>query len=241
MVSNMFSLFLFFSFFFLPFLIPRPVIAQTSRSISITSPSQNLTVHNQYYDFSMPTVTSYPTSTPGSPTNTPIPPSNIPVPSSPTPSPSPSAEMTVTDFWNGNAELKFAFKITSNSLPSLPGINAGVHMEVIGNTWYLFTRKVDWGNKPSYCPNNETMHLQVRKSTDNGKTWNQPVDVIGNTPNTPYECAATDGDAFYNQSENKWHYLFQCLDRRGLWSGCHAERFGRDIHSDHSPRCRKIR
>lgn len=136
---------------------------------------------------------------------------------------------TFTDYWNGKAKLKFEYKLTQENTNWPAGFDAGVHIETSGNNLYLFARKVDWNNKPDYCPFvNETMHTTVSKSADNGKTWSSPIDVITNTPNTPWECAATDGDAFYNSVENKWHYLFQCLARDGHWSGCHATRNGSD-------------
>lgn len=147
-----------------------------------------------------------------------------------------AAMPNLSDYWNGKATFKFISKLTQENIHWPAGFDAGVHIEVVGNTWYLFTRKVDWGNKPSYCPNvNETMHIEVRKSTDEGKTWSNPTDAVTNTPNTQWECAATDGDAFYNSTENRWHYLFQCLDRKGAWSGCHATRDGSDPFGVFSP------
>lgn len=147
-----------------------------------------------------------------------------------------AATPTLTDYWNGKAVFKFTNKFTQETTQWPAGFDAGVHVEVVGNVWYLFTRKIDWGNKPSYCQNvNETMHMEVRKSMDEGKIWSDPLDIITNTPNTPWECAATDGDAFYNAAENRWHYLFQCLDRRSAWSGCHATRVGSDPYGAFTP------
>lgn len=138
-------------------------------------------------------------------------------------------EPTVTDFWNGKAEFDFSFKLTETNMGLLTGSEGGVHIEVMDNNWYLFTRKVNWDDKPVYCGGKETMTTEVRKSTDFGKTWNIPITVV------PSECAATDGDAYYNSSENRWHYLYQCLGRSGGWSGCHATRDGSDPYGQFVP------
>ncbi|MEA3354867.1 MAG: hypothetical protein U9Q63_00055 [Patescibacteria group bacterium] len=131
---------------------------------------------------------------------------------------------TITDYWKGKAEFKFIQEIVQDNSLWPAGFEGSAHVEVVGDTWYLFHRKVNWDSKPSYC--SISMNLVVQSSTDNGISWSNPVDVIDNTRGTPWECAATDGDVYYNSEENKWHYLFQCLGRSGAWKGCHAIRDG---------------
>jgi hypothetical protein len=70
--------------------------------------------------------------------------------------------------------------------------------------------------------------VEVRKSVDGGRSWSYPVTVIMPQPNTPWECTATDGGAFYDEDQKTWHYLFQCLDRNLVWDGCHLEFHGAD-------------
>lgn len=145
-----------------------------------------------------------------------------------------SSSPTITDYWNGKAQFVFTQKLTGDDPQWEGGSDAGVHFEIEGNTWYLFTRQVHWGNKPIYCPS-ETLSMEVRKSEDGGKTWSIPIEIIHNTPGTPWECDGTDGDAYYNQTENRWHYIFQCLDRNGKWSGCHAIRDGANPYGVFTP------
>gem|GEM_PF-1370868 len=135
----------------------------------------------------------------------------------------------LNDFWQGKASWKFVKSLTLENTGWPYGFGAGTHVEVVGDTWYLFSRKVNWGDKPAYCPFlAETLGTEVRKSKDNGATWSAPVDIITPRSGNPWECAATDGDAYFNAAENKWNYLFQCLARDGAWNGCHLEKSGSD-------------
>lgn len=59
-------------------------------------------------------------------------------------------------------------------------------------------------------------------------SWSSPVNIIVPTAGTPWECAATDGDAYYNAAENTWHYLFQCEASDHIWKGCELQRKGPD-------------
>lgn len=68
----------------------------------------------------------------------------------------------------------------------------------------------------------------MRRSTDRGVTWSAPVEIITLAEGTPWECTATDGDAWYDAATDRWHCLFQCIDRTRTWSGCHVERAGAD-------------
>jgi len=149
--------------------------------------------------------------------------------------PTQAIEPTITDFWNNKANFRYSFRITEVSTGWPSGFDGGNHIETVGNTWYLFSRKVNWGNKPEYCYNTETMYTEIRKSTDFGKSWSEPVPAVANVPNSPWECAATDGDAYYNPTENRWHYLFQCLGRNNGWSGCYATRDGEDPYGPFTP------
>jgi len=133
---------------------------------------------------------------------------------------------TLQDYWEGKAEWKLVRKLDMASTGWAYGFGAGAHIEIVGNIWYLFSRKYySQSEKPSYC-NNVFSGIEVRKSLDGGKTWSQPVEIITPQEGKAWECAATDGDAYYDPVGNKWHYLCQCLSRVGVWNGCHLERAG---------------
>lgn len=138
------------------------------------------------------------------------------------------AAATMNDFWQGKAEWKLVNKITIGETGWDYGFQAGAHITPVGNTWYLFGRKY-WPKGGVNCAGAAAPSgTVVRKSTDQGKTWSEPVDIVIPSPGTEWECEGTDGDAFYNPDENKWHYLFQCLKSGGAWNGCHLERSGSD-------------
>jgi len=127
------------------------------------------------------------------------------------------------DLWSGRASFVLDKKWTSTSL-GLPagGAYSGAHVEVVGGTWYLFNRRT----YPDLCEgtNSHRIGTQVRASTDRGASWGAPVTVIAPTPGTPWSCAATDGDAYYDAESGKWGYLFQCQGAAAGWQGCFVER-----------------
>jgi|GEM_PF-1410627 len=138
--------------------------------------------------------------------------------------------VTLEDYWQGKVEWKLYHKMPFTNTgvdinPNPVGHGAGTHIEVVGDTWYFFTRK--------YYPAAEGCGFSggttVRKSLDKGKTWSSEVDVIVPMPGTPWECGAPpDGDTYYDAAQNKWHFLFQCLAKTGGWKGCHLEKQGAD-------------
>jgi hypothetical protein len=138
--------------------------------------------------------------------------------------PPPDGPPGLSDLWDGRASLVLARKWTSTSLGA-PGGGAyeGAHVEVVGARWYLFDRRrtgVPCTGRSSV----QGMATQVRESTDRGRTWGPPHDILTPTPGTPWSCAATDGDAAYDATTGTWHYLFQCLADQGDWAGCTAQR-----------------
>jgi len=131
---------------------------------------------------------------------------------------------TLNNFWNGEAEWKFRNALTLGNTGWSYGYMDGNHIEVVDGVWYMFSRKVLWGVKPSYCNINENLTIEVRKSTDQGFTWSQPVNLLENTPGTAWECIATDGDVYFDRETNTWHLLFQCVSRQSVWNGCYVKR-----------------
>lgn len=138
-----------------------------------------------------------------------------------------AAPATLDDYWNGKAEWKLRNRMTQGNYAqwqqgytnqNFYGFGAGSHFYITPDgTWYHFSRKINWGQKPSYCQNiNETFGIQIRKSTDHGFTWSLPADVITPTQGTPWECGATDGDVIFEPSTQMWTYLFQCFNSQSL-------------------------
>jgi len=136
-------------------------------------------------------------------------------------------EATLADYWAGNAAWHFEFALTLENTGWPYGYGAGAHLEVHDGAWYLFGRRVGWGVHPPQCPF-EPLTTEVRRSIDHGETWSDPVEILKADPGTPWECAATDGDAFFEAASSTWHYLYQCLAGSGGWKACHAHRSAPD-------------
>lgn len=146
-----------------------------------------------------------------------------------TPTPIPvSGRPTMADYWNGTARWKFDRKMTWAS-SGQQSVYDGSSIKIVGTTWYLFNRVVR-SDLPG-CQTGSPLGTQVRRSTDQGQTWSASVAVISPTPNTPWSCAATDGDVYYNSSAGPggtWYYIIQCLEVNGGWNGCAFSRTGAD-------------
>ena len=142
----------------------------------------------------------------------------------------PISNGTLGELWVGKARWSLQRMLTLDSTKWPYGYGAGAHVEVVDGTWYLFSRKVNFTDKPAYCAGltDITFGTEVRASTDEGKTWSDAVGILTPSAGSAWECAATDGDAWYDAAKSEWHYLFQCLARSGGWSGCHAMRSGKD-------------
>lgn len=145
-----------------------------------------------------------------------------------------ASEPTLADYWENRATFTYYKQIVQDNNKWWASFYGGSHVEVRGSTWYLFSRRIDWDNKPEYCREN-LMYTEVRKSTDQGGSWSAPAQLLRNEIGTPSECSATDGDAWYNETEKRWHYIYQCQDRTGKWKGCHATRDGEDPYGTFVP------
>lgn len=139
-----------------------------------------------------------------------------------------SSKPTISDFWAGTASWKLEGKWppSQGSGPS--------HIEFYNGAWYLFERYVVWGQR---CEGSteEKLGTQVRRSIDHGATWSDPVKIIQPTVGTPWECAATDGDAIFDAANGKWRFLFQCQAKDRQWNGCYAERQSADPMGPFTP------
>jgi hypothetical protein len=136
-----------------------------------------------------------------------------------------SAPPRLGDLWSGGAELVLDKKWTFASLGERGGgAVSGAHVEVVGDTWYLFSRRTYRAGCPGQGGNSRQMGTQVRLSTDRGANWGPPTTILAPTPGTPWACAATDGDATYDPTTATWRYMFQCMGADPTWNGCYAER-----------------
>jgi hypothetical protein len=136
---------------------------------------------------------------------------------------------TMQDFWDKNAYFEFQNRIPNCGADC--GM-AGTDIVVKGGAWHMFSRELFQG--PSYCSppgathNYNSFRVFVRKSTDKGKTWADKTTIIEPKANTPYECQAADGDAYFDESTNIWRYVYQCLGRDYRWHMRYAYKQGQD-------------
>jgi hypothetical protein len=139
--------------------------------------------------------------------------------------PPPAQPPGLGDFWSGRAALVLDKKWTSSSLDiPVGGAVGGAHIEVVGDTWYLFNRRTYEEGCPPGGPQPNQLGTDVRASSDRGAHWGAAVTILPPTPGTAWSCAATDGDAVYDASTTTWRYLFQCVGAGRTWDGCYAER-----------------
>lgn len=129
------------------------------------------------------------------------------------------------NFWNGQAVWQFHNWLNQSNMPGYDGWNSGEGLSLVtvaDGTWYLFSRQVYW-NQTAYCSLNgdALIGTVVRKSQDLGMSWSAPNSFLVPQEGSPYECMGGDGGAYFDAVKGVWHYLYQCLDRRGVWSGCH--------------------
>jgi hypothetical protein len=141
--------------------------------------------------------------------------------------PPPAQPPGLGDFWSGRASPVLDRKWTSAELGATGGSGgySGSHIEVVGGTWYLFTRRTT--DVP--CQGRQGVNLtgtEVRESADRGVTWSAPVAILIPTPGSAWSCVASDGDAAFDERTTTWHYLFQCRGDQPGWGGCYVSRRG---------------
>lgn len=141
---------------------------------------------------------------------------------------------SMADYWAGNAEWKLVRQMD----PIVGGVsdNGGAKtVRVSVDAWYLFS---PYANQ-SACTRENILKLGIRvfKSTDQGATWSAPADAISLGAQAASDCEATDGDAIYDASANKWRMIYQCLSENPTegWQVCYAERLGADPMGTFTP------
>lgn len=136
-----------------------------------------------------------------------------------------AAPATLDDYWKGMANWKYYHKLDRVSYPFTKGWNdtESLHVQVVNGVWYLFHRKA---TPTPGCLNDYKLQVVLHTSADKGMTWGPEIPILGGPSRAPDECMATDGSVYYNASENKWYFLYQCFN--GDWAGCLATRDGAD-------------
>lgn len=135
---------------------------------------------------------------------------------------------TLADYWAGNAQWDFVRKWTPVNAGDMSNVSS--HIKIVNGTWYMFVREfVNGGVTCSSNPSAYQLGMRAYRSTDKGATWTKAAALsLAPTAGTDFSCMATDGDVHYDPTENKWRFLFQCLNASNVWQGCYAERAGAD-------------
>ncbi|MFK4761499.1 sugar-binding protein [Microbacterium sp. ZW T5_45] len=128
---------------------------------------------------------------------------------------------TLQDYWNGDADWSFVKQTTATESGIMNAADGQFFRTMPDGTWYRFSR--EWGT--GSC--GVSLSTVVRASTDQGATWTDPELVIAPEAGTDWSCYATDGGAYYNDTEDRWYYLFQCFDGT-KWGGCLITKDGAD-------------
>lgn len=137
---------------------------------------------------------------------------------------------TLNDYWVGNAQWDFVRKWTPVNSGAMSNVSS--HISVVNGTWYMFVR--EFVNGGATCTSEKTkgihqLGMRAYRSDDKGATWTQASQLsLAPRPGADYSCQATDGDAYYDADQNKWRFLFQCLNDDNVYQGCYAERAGAD-------------
>jgi hypothetical protein len=133
---------------------------------------------------------------------------------------------SLNDFWNANA-----FFIESLPMNYMSFKSEGNDIVVKDGVWYHIYR-VYYEDESQQCLDshmNEYLKLKLvmRTSTNHGKSWSSPKDII--LPDSILDnCLAADPDLFYDVSTG-WHILYQCLDSTmSNWNVCYAKNINED-------------
>ncbi|MDD4976197.1 MAG: hypothetical protein PHY93_17705 [Bacteriovorax sp.] len=133
-------------------------------------------------------------------------------------------KLSLSALWNGTAHFEYMKR--DDFIGSI-GYDGNTSSQVaIDGIWYAFNRQyLPVANTPVSCRPiiGQTLQEVVRKSTDQGKTWSEPVLIASPTGSG---CAVVDGGAFYDSETAIWHYLAQCIGTTGGWNLCHYTRTG---------------
>eukprot|EP00658_Telonema_sp_P-2_P073843 TRINITY_DN6297_c0_g1_i1.p1 TRINITY_DN6297_c0_g1~~TRINITY_DN6297_c0_g1_i1.p1 ORF type:complete len:522 (+),score=39.78 TRINITY_DN6297_c0_g1_i1:251-1816(+) len=131
-----------------------------------------------------------------------------------------ACQPTLDDLWDSKARFVPVVKIPVGS-PGFSAVNAGTRITVMNETWYLFGR-ADTG-PTAKCPGGE-ISINVRASTDKGRSWGAPSTLV--EPDETTTCQYADGSAFYDVGTNTWHYLVQVNARGKGWALAHFSLVG---------------
>jgi hypothetical protein len=139
--------------------------------------------------------------------------------------------LTLTALWNKRAHFEFrkrdVFTADGNTDSNTSSLSA------LDGTWYAFNREPARNLNPKQLTKcdlvgRSLLQVVVRKSTDRGVTWSDPVVIAApsEVESAPDFCEIVDGGAFFDPETDTWHYLGQCLNETSNWNLCHYTREG---------------
>jgi hypothetical protein len=135
---------------------------------------------------------------------------------------------TLDEYWQGKAEWKLVKKVNSTEPATYQSptystkmdsdfkhrqSGSGSYFVTAKGVLYWFHRITGWVGTNDFAVNKcadgfPKMSYGVRKSFDNGNTWTPSIEIIPSIAGSEYECVATDGGFYYEQTTDKWHSLF---------------------------------
>ena len=146
--------------------------------------------------------------------------------------------LTMNELWNQKAH--FEIRKRDSFLFNTLGDSSTSSLVVLDGKWYAFNRQAV--PTPTACNAIGALQVVVRESRDRGVSWSDPVVVAAPTggDGSGFEgCMIVDGGAFYDQDNDTWHYLGQCIGVGTGWDLCHYTKngsspmglFARDSHN----------
>lgn len=143
-------------------------------------------------------------------------------------------KLSLNSLWQNQSHFELKSKNSFNSSMGWDGNTAS--LVTLDGIWYAFNRQY-YGENSSQCPgggqpSRNLIQTVVRKSTDHGVTWSDPV-IVASPASASYGgpdgCMIVDGSAFFDTETSTWHLLSQCYGIYSPWNLCHYTRSG------HSP------
>ena len=139
--------------------------------------------------------------------------------------------LNLTALWNHEAHFEYQHRHQFSS----GNFNDGLSSPIIAldGLWYAFNRMPVTAapqDQASACvkAGHPLLQVVVRTSADHGTNWTDPTVIVAPSWSSQAAdyCEVTDGDAFFDEETDTWHYLGQCINTTGHWDMCHYTRGG---------------
>ncbi|MBC7740781.1 MAG: exo-alpha-sialidase [Bdellovibrionaceae bacterium] len=132
----------------------------------------------------------------------------------------------LNSLWQNQSHFELKSKNLFSSSAGWDGNTSS--LVTLDGAWYAFNRQY-YGSNATQCPDGRYIQTVVRKSTDHGITWSDPV-VVATPADTAHGaadgCMIVDGSAFFDTETSTWHLLSQCYGIYSPWNLCHYTRRG---------------